>query len=189
MLRPIVFQSHSSNFKVTRLKNSSILTPIGRLRTVTPVWIHPWLWNDAQSLTQYGRGALLFFKIIHHISRSHVQAEKMIWIQFEQDYKVDRSYQIPQICLVSLYKINDHFVKTRIVVSNSGYFISMWIVFSSTFNDRPYAQTKWKPGWKQAIHAKCLPVFADLCPENDPFWIHTSHFRESGYEPVRFGRE
>ena len=28
-----------------------ILTQIGRFQTVSPVWIHPWFWNDAQSLT------------------------------------------------------------------------------------------------------------------------------------------
>ena len=46
---PIVFESHPSNFKVTWLKKS-ILTEIRRFRTVTPVWINQWLWNDAQSL-------------------------------------------------------------------------------------------------------------------------------------------
>ena len=43
------FQCHLSNFKVARLKKSSILTQIGHFRTVTPVRIHWWLWNDAQS--------------------------------------------------------------------------------------------------------------------------------------------
>ena len=38
---PIVFQGHTSNCKVTRLKKSSILTQIGRFRTVTPVWNSP----------------------------------------------------------------------------------------------------------------------------------------------------
>ena len=47
---PIVFQSHPSNFKVTRLKQSMILTQIGRFWTVTPASIHWWPWNDAQSL-------------------------------------------------------------------------------------------------------------------------------------------
>ena len=47
---PIVFQGHSSNCKVTRLKKSSILTQIGCFRTVTHIWIHQWLRNDAQSL-------------------------------------------------------------------------------------------------------------------------------------------
>ena len=44
---------------------------IGRFRTVTPVWIHWWIWNDAQSLMWYRRGVILFFKVIHQISRSH----------------------------------------------------------------------------------------------------------------------
>ena len=44
---PIVFQGHTSNCKVTRLKKSSILTQIGRFRTVTPAWIHRWLRNEA----------------------------------------------------------------------------------------------------------------------------------------------
>ena len=30
----------------------------------------------------------------------------MNWIKFEQDYKAGRSYQIPQICLVVVLKIN-----------------------------------------------------------------------------------
>ena len=47
---PIVFQGHPSNFKVTQLKKSSNLTQIGRFRTATPVWVHQWLRNDAQSL-------------------------------------------------------------------------------------------------------------------------------------------
>ena len=47
---PIVFQGHPSNFKVTRLYKSSNLTQIGRFRTVTQVWNHRWIRNDAQSL-------------------------------------------------------------------------------------------------------------------------------------------
>ena len=39
--------------------------------TVTPVWIHIWLSNDAQSLMLIRRGALLYFKVIRQISRSH----------------------------------------------------------------------------------------------------------------------
>ena len=47
---PIVFQGHPSNFKVTWDQKLPILTWIERFRTVTPVWIHRWIWNDAQSL-------------------------------------------------------------------------------------------------------------------------------------------
>ena len=52
----IVFEGHRSNFKVTRDKKLPILTWIERFRTVTPVWIHPWLWNDAQSLPNDASG-------------------------------------------------------------------------------------------------------------------------------------
>ena len=47
----------------TAKQKSSILTQIGHFRTVTPVWIHQWLRNDAQSLKYHRRGALLFFKL------------------------------------------------------------------------------------------------------------------------------
>ena len=45
--------------------------PTFRFRTVTPVWIHIWWWNDTYSLMLLRRGALLFFKVIRQISRSH----------------------------------------------------------------------------------------------------------------------
>ena len=70
---PVVFQGYPSNFKVTRLKKSSILTQIGSFRTVTPVWIPHWLWNGAQRLKQHRRGTLLFFKVIRQFSRSSGQ--------------------------------------------------------------------------------------------------------------------
>ena len=60
---PVKFQGHTG-------QQIPILTRIERFWIVTPVWIHPWLWNDAQSLIWYRRGALLFFKVIHQISRS-----------------------------------------------------------------------------------------------------------------------
>ena len=52
-------------------KKSPISTRIERFQSVTSAWIHRWIWNDTQSLMQYRRGALLFFKVIHQISRSH----------------------------------------------------------------------------------------------------------------------
>ena len=48
-----------------------ILTRIECFRTVTPVWIYWWLWTDAQSLKNHRIHALLFFKVIRQISRSH----------------------------------------------------------------------------------------------------------------------
>ena len=68
---PYCFSRSSVKFQDQTAKKSSILTQIGRFRAVTPVWINQWLWNDAQSLKQHRRGALLLFKVIHQISRSH----------------------------------------------------------------------------------------------------------------------
>ena len=68
---PIVFQGHLLNIQVTRDEKSKILTRIECFRTLTAAWIHPWLWNDAQTLVYCRRGVLLFFKVIHQISRSY----------------------------------------------------------------------------------------------------------------------
>ena len=55
----------------SKVKVIEVMTPLSHFRTTTPVWIHIWQWNDAQSLMLLRRGALLFFKVIRQISRSH----------------------------------------------------------------------------------------------------------------------
>ena len=50
-------QGQGSRVKVTKTK-----TQLNRFRTVTPVWIHIWWWNDAHSLIFLRRGALFFFQ-------------------------------------------------------------------------------------------------------------------------------
>ena len=55
----------------SKVKVTEVTTQLYRFRTVTPVWIHIWWWNDAYSLIMLRRGALLFFKVIRQISRSH----------------------------------------------------------------------------------------------------------------------
>ena len=55
----------------SKVKLTEVMTPFSRFRTVTPIWIHIWRWNDAQSVMLLRRGTLLFFKIIRQISRSH----------------------------------------------------------------------------------------------------------------------
>ena len=45
-----LWSSNELNLKVTQEKNFLILTQIGCFHTVTPVLIHWWIWNDAQSL-------------------------------------------------------------------------------------------------------------------------------------------
>ena len=62
----------------SKVKVTVVTTPLNRFRTVTPVWIHIWWWNDAYSLIMLRRGALLFFKVIRQISRSHGSKNRRI---------------------------------------------------------------------------------------------------------------
>ena len=55
----------------SKVNVTEVTTQLNRLRTVTPVWIHIWWWNDAYSLMLLRRGALLFLKVVRQISRSH----------------------------------------------------------------------------------------------------------------------
>ena len=63
----------------SKVKVTEVTTQLNRFRNVTPVWIHIWWWNDAYSLMLLRRGALLFFKVIRQISRSH--GSKNRWIR------------------------------------------------------------------------------------------------------------
>ena len=63
----------------SKVKVTEVTTQLNRFRTVTPVWIHIWWWNDAYSLMLLRRGALLFFKAIRQISRSHGSKNRRIW--------------------------------------------------------------------------------------------------------------
>ena len=63
----------------SKVKITEVTTQLNRFRTVTPVWIHIWWWNDAYSLMLLKRGALLFFKVIRQISRSHGSKNRRIW--------------------------------------------------------------------------------------------------------------
>ena len=63
----------------SKVKATEVTTQLNRFRTVTQVWIHLWWWNDAYSLMLLRRGALLFFKVIRQISRSHGSKNLRIW--------------------------------------------------------------------------------------------------------------
>ena len=63
----------------SKVKVTEVMTQLNRFRTVTPVWIHIWWWKDTYSLLLLRRGALLFFKVIHQISRSHGAKNRQIW--------------------------------------------------------------------------------------------------------------
>ena len=75
------FSRSSLKFQGHMGHKTPILTRIGRFRTATPVWIYWRLWNDAQSLRQRRRGALLFFKVISQISRSRRTKNCRFWSQ------------------------------------------------------------------------------------------------------------
>ena len=62
-----------------KVKVIEVNTQLSRFRTLTPVWIHIWQWNRAHSWKQPRRGALLFFKVIRQISRSHGFKNRRIW--------------------------------------------------------------------------------------------------------------
>ena len=63
----------------SKVKVTEVTTQLNRFRTVTPVWIHIWWWNDTYSLMLLRRGALMFFKVIRQISRSHGSKNCRIW--------------------------------------------------------------------------------------------------------------
>ena len=63
----------------SKVKVTEVNTQLSRFRTITPVWIHIWQWNHAHSWKQHRRGALLFFKVIRQISRSHGSKNCRIW--------------------------------------------------------------------------------------------------------------
>ena len=63
----------------SKVKVTEVNTQLSRFQTLTPVWIHIWQWNHAHSCKQHRRGALLFFKVIRQISRSHGSKNRWIW--------------------------------------------------------------------------------------------------------------
>ena len=63
----------------SKVKVTEVTTQINRFRTVTPVWIHIWWRNDAYSFMLLSKGALLFFKVIRQMSRSHGSKNRRIW--------------------------------------------------------------------------------------------------------------
>ena len=63
----------------SKVKGTEVNSQLSRFRSVTPVWIHIWLWNDIYGLMLLRRGALLFFKVIRQSSRSHGAKNRRIW--------------------------------------------------------------------------------------------------------------
>ena len=62
----------------SRVNVTEVMTPFSRFRTVTPVLIHIWQWNDAQSLILLRNGTLFFFKVIRQISTEVTRLKKIV---------------------------------------------------------------------------------------------------------------
>ena len=110
----------------SKVKVTEVNTQLSRFRTLTPVWIHIWQWNNAHSWKHHRRGALLFFKVIRQISRSHGSKNRRIWprlgvsgllLQFEftNGYKMmhkawSRIEEVPNCISRSYVKFQGHTV-------------------------------------------------------------------------------
>ena len=78
------FSRSSVIFQVHTDKKSPIWSRTGRFRTVTLVWIHKWLWNDARSLKWHRRNVLSSFMVICQSSRSHATTNR----QFSPELRI-----------------------------------------------------------------------------------------------------
>ena len=67
-------QGQRSKVKVTEVK-----TQFSRFRTITPVWIDIWWWNDVQSLMLLRRDALLFFRVIVKFQGHTANKNRQFW--------------------------------------------------------------------------------------------------------------
>ena len=75
-----------------KVKITEVTTQLNRFRTVTPVWIHIWWWNDTYGLMLLRRGALLFLKVIRQSSRSHGAKNRQIWPRLKVILQISRSH-------------------------------------------------------------------------------------------------
>ena len=64
----------------SKVKVTEVNTQLSRFRTLTPVWIHIWQWNHADSWKPHRRGALLFFKVIRVFARMKFLQDNLSWL-------------------------------------------------------------------------------------------------------------
>ena len=90
-----------------------VKTPFIRFQTVTPVSIHIWGCNDAQSLVFLGRGALLLFKVMRQISRSHSKNKSLSLTQIGR-FRTVTPVWIHQWLLSDTQSLKQHSVGSRL---------------------------------------------------------------------------
>ena len=87
---PIVFQSHPSNFKVTRDKTSPLLTRIGRFRTIgrsqlsnpsdLPCYWRCWCWKETLALFLLAWGLLMVWHLLYCDARPSADS-RLTWVK------------------------------------------------------------------------------------------------------------
>ena len=101
----------------SKIKVTEVTTQLNRFRTVTPVWIHIWWWNDTYSLMLLRRGALLFFKVIRQISRSYGAKKSRIWPRLgvsglKPQFELTNGYEIMHIAWSSIEEVRYCFARS-----------------------------------------------------------------------------
>ena len=127
-------------------KKSSNLTQIGCFRTVTPVWIHWWIWNHTQSLMLYRRCALLFIGVIHQISRSHgrtIDDFNPIWIRLLGRSQLSNPSDLP--CFILNYISANRCAKRYVVDVDMNSPVFETRLFISTSTAYRFVATLWIP--------------------------------------------
>ena len=122
----------------SKVKVTEVTTQLNHFRTVTPIWILIWWWNDAYSLMLLRRGALLFFKVIRQISRSHGSKNRQIWprlgvswlllqVEFTNGYEMMHKAwssieEVPYCFSRSYVKLQGHTAKKSSILTQIGRF-------------------------------------------------------------------
>ena len=175
---PYCFSKSSINFKGHTGKKSPILTQILVFMDCNSVWIQRWLWNDAQSLMWYRKGAPLFFKVIHQISRSH--SPKNWW--FESNF---RNITRPVVAIKSLRFACDLEISHMTLKNNRVHFLGCFKLCAS-FVSHMWIQTgvtvRTCPNWDKICFDLCdldfwlwpfawtLPLSVSITPDERWVW-------------------
>ena len=169
-----------------KVKVTEVTTQLNRFRTVTPGWVHIWWWNDAYSLMLLRRGALLLFKVIRQISRSHGSKNRRIWpklavsglslkFEYTNGYKMmHKAWSSIGVC------VNGWELQASVSMGFNpvGSSLASWSLtrFSHT---RPRSRKPWYPTWdpSQSPPDATLPhaqPIRGFYPKTLPYRWHTS---------------
>ena len=85
---------------------------VGRFWTVRPMWIHWWLWNDAQNMKHHRRGAVLFFKVIRQFPFEFSDGYEIMHMAWNSLVMMHKAWhgvkQVPYCFKMSSAKLQGH---------------------------------------------------------------------------------